>query len=452
MSGIRLSRRQLLRSGGGVAAVGSGFTPGAISGITSAQNDGWTASVATWNLGLGADFLSVARGDAETPIPERVGTLYRQVVDSRPQARMNAVAAALARERPDVVGIQEAVIVRRGPRSGGAVDDPDAGTVVADYLADLRDALADRGSPYRVESTVTNADLKFPGRIDGAAADVRVTDRDALLIRADADIAVEEVTTGTYDASLTVPIDADRSFEIRRGYAAATMQTSGEVLSAVTTHLEAALADIRVAQTTELASVVAGRPSPGVVLGDLNSAPSGRDDGGSAKTAMPDTNGTATPEADDSAPQDAYRVLTGDLADPVDPEDWDGTDADGAGTCCRPDSLRPPDADGLTRQIDHVLVDGLRAQRSRRLGTAAVSVDDGTEVWPSDHAGVLVELVPKSVPTATTASTTAETPTATPSAVPTTAASTTATGTPGFGVPAALAAVCAGAWAVLHRR
>ena len=450
MSGDRVTRRQMLRAGGVAAGIGS--LPAVGAAATGAEHDDSIATVATWNLGLGADFLSIARADAGASVPERVGTLYSQVLDSRLQERMNAVAASLSEAEPDVVGVQEAALVRRGPRTGGAVDDPDAETVVVDFLASLRTALSDRGVPYRPVSVATNADVEFPGRVDSEAIDVRLTDRDALLIRADADIAVEEVTTGTYDASLTVPIDADRSFEIRRGYAAATMQTSGEVLSAVTTHLEAALADIRVAQATELASVVAGRPSPGVVLGDLNSAPSGRDDGGSAKTAMPDTNGTATPEADDSAPQDAYRVLTGDLADPVDPEDWDGTDADGAGTCCRPDSLRPPDADGLTRQIDHVLVDGLRAQRSRRLGTAAVSVDDGTEVWPSDHAGVLVELVPRSVPTATTASTTAETPTATPSAVPTTAASTTATGTPGFGVPAALAAVCAGAWAVLHRR
>lgn len=450
MSGIRLSRRQLLRSGAGVAAVGSGFVPGAMSGITSAQNDGWTASVATWNLGLGADFLSVARGDAETPIPERVGTLYRQVVDSRPQARMNAVAAALARERPDVVGIQEAAIVRRGPRSDGAVDDPDAGTVVADHLADLRDALADRGSPYRVESTVTNADLEFPGRIDGAAADVRVTDRDALLLREDADIAVEGSETGVYDASLTLPVGAGRRVAVPRGYVTARLTIRGRPLAVATTHLEAALEDIRRTQAGELSSVVASLPSPTVVLGDLNSAPDA-----DTRTETAATAGTSTDAG--AGPTNAYEALTAEFDDAVAPEAWAGVAEHGAGTCCRPASLRPPDPDGLSRRIDHVLVEGLRASGSRRLGVEPTTPDDtDASVWPSDHAGVLAELVPASdTPTGTTVrSTDRATDAATDSEPPATptAGTTTATGTPGFGAPAALVALWVAVGAALRRR
>lgn len=449
MSGIRLSRRQLLRSGAGVAAVGSGPVPGAVSAVTGAQDDGWTASAATWNLGLGADFLSVARGDADTPVAERVGTLYRQVVDSRPQARMDAVAAALAREQPDIVGIQEAAIVRRGPRSGGAVDDPDAGTVVADYLADLRTALADRGSPYRVESTVTNADLEFPGRIDGAAADVRVTDRDALLLREDAEIAVEASETGVYDASLTLPVGAGLTVEIPRGYVTARLIIRGRPLAVATTHLEAALEDIRQTQAGELSSVVASLPSPTVILGDLNSGPGADTGTETAATA-------GTPAGADVGPNNAYGTLTAEFDDAVAPEAWAGVPEHGAGTCCRPASLRPPDPDGLSHRIDHVLIEGLRASDSRRLGVEPTTPDGAdTPVWPSDHAGVLADLAPASNTPSTTARSTDGTEEVTtgsePPATPTTGTST-ATGTPGFGAPAALVALWVAVGAALRRR
>ena len=449
MSGIRLSRRQLLRSGAGVAAVGSGFVPGAASAVTGTQDDGWTTSAATWNLGLGADFLSVARGDADTPVAERVGTPYQQVVDSRPQARMDAVAAALAREKPDVVGVQEAAIVRRGPRSNTAVDDPDAGTVVADFLADLRTALADRGSPYRVESTITNADLEFPGRIDDAAADVRVTDRDALLLREDAEIGVEGSETGVYDASLTLPVGAGRTVEIPRGYVTARLTIRGRPLAVATTHLEAALEDIRQTQAGELSSVVEALPSPTVVLGDLNSAPDADTRTETAATAE-------TPTRADAGPMNAYGTLTAEFDDAVTPEAWAGVPEHGVGTCCRPASLRPPDPDGLSHRIDHVLIEGLRASGSRRLGVEPTTPDGAdTPVWPSDHAGVLADLAPASNTPSTTVRSTDGTGTVTtasePPATPTTGTST-ATGTPGFGAPAALVALWVAVGAALRRR
>lgn len=397
-------------------------------------------TAATWNLGLGADFLSIARAETDASVPERVGTLYGQVTDSRPQERMDAVAASLSRTRPDIIGVQEVALVRRGPRTDETIDDPDAGTVVVDLLASLRASLEERNVPYRPVSIATNADLEFPGQVDGEPVDVRLTDRDALLIRADAGISVEGTTTGVYDASLTLPIDRAQTVEIPRGYAAATFRVSGESMTAVTTHLEAALDDIRAAQAAELASVVASRPSPTVLLGDLNSGPAagnGRTPRDGESTAG---SGTGTPVEDNTRSQTAYGRLTAGLTDPIDPEGWAGTTDHDTGTCCRPESLRPPDPDGLPQRIDHVLVDGLQAADSRRLGTEPASPGGETEVWPSDHAGVLAELVPKSeTATATavdtTASDTGSTAPGTPTAVP-----TTATRTPGFGVIAALAA------------
>lgn len=443
MSERRLSRRGLLRSGVGIVAIGSApGVAGARASAAAPQHDGWTPVVATWNLGLGAEFLSVARGDAETPVAERVGTLYRQVLDSQPRARMGAVAAALAREQPDVVGVQEAALVRRGPRSGGAVDDPDAETVAVDHLDALLSGLDGRGSPYRAVSVATNADLELPGRVDGEPADVRVTDRDVLLVREAGDVAVDEAGAGRYDASLTLPVGADRTVEVPRGYATARLDLRGRPLAAVTTHLEAGLDGIRRSQAEELASVAASLPSPTVVLGDLNSGPGGREPGTGTGTGEGTENadGSETRTDPGGSPTGAYGTLTTTFDDAADPDTWPGLSAHGPGTCCRPGSLRPPDAGGLSRRIDHVLIDGLRASGSRRLGVEPTSVEGAeTAVWPSDHAGVLAELTPPSeTPTETTTATRSDTATA---ASTTESGTSTATGASGFGPAAALLAL-----------
>ena len=450
MNGDRATRRRVLRTG--AAAIGGGSLLRAAGDASAAreQQGRPTVTAATWNLGLGADFLSVARAETDEPVPERVGTLYEQVIDSQPQARMDAVAASLSETRPSIVGVQEAALVRRGPRSDAAIGDPDAETVVVDLLASLRAALAERNVPYRPVSIATNADLEFPGRIDGEPVDIRLTDRDALLIRADAEIPVEGTTTGVYDASLTLPIDRTQRVEVPRGYAAATFRVNGDAMSVVTTHLEAALDDIRVAQAAELVSVVGSRPPPAILLGDLNSGPAegnGRTPRNGESTGRPET-----PVQDNTRSQTAYDRLTARLTDPVDPEAWAGTADHGTGTCCRPESLRPPDPTGLSRRIDHVLVDGLQGLDSRRLGTEPASTGGETAVWPSDHAGVLAELGPAAETATATAvdTTTAETgrtASETPTAVP-----TTATQTPGFGVVAALVAFGVAVRAVLRDR
>ncbi|MFD1597665.1 endonuclease/exonuclease/phosphatase family protein [Halobellus rarus] len=433
MDDATFSRRRLLRTGSRALAsaslLGGGAAPIAASATADTEAgaavDGVT--VATQNLGLGADFLSIARADTDASIPERVGSLYAEVRDGRPEARMGAVADALARTKPDVVGLQEAAIVRRGPRSGNVPEDPDAEDVVVDFLAALEAALEERGAPYSPIAVATNADLEFPGRVGDDAIDVRLTDRDVILVREDSGVSVGETRTAIYDESLTLPIGAERTVEIERGYALATLRAEARPMTVVNTHLEAGLESIRAAQATELADALSDVSGPVVLLGDLNDGPSG---------AEPD-DGTA----DES--EGAYETLTATLSDAV--------DGDVGGTCCRPASFRPPDENGLTRRIDHVLVDGFERTDSRRLGVETFATDDGTELWPSDHAGVLVELS-----TASDEPTTRESPSSgsnrtisgqpgestEPTGGPADSEGTsTATDTPGFGVGTAATAL-----------
>ncbi|WP_256287885.1 endonuclease/exonuclease/phosphatase family protein [Halobellus inordinatus] len=473
------TRRGILRVGGGSLAATTLLASGAAerslataspdteSGATGARavaSDGdLSVSIATQNLGLGADFLSIARDNDEATVPERVGALYTDVRKSRPRERMVAIAQELTQRRPAIVGVQEAAIVRRGPRTGNDPESPDADGIVFDFLDALRAALRARETPYRPVAVATNADLEFPGRVDGEAIDVRLTDRDAILVREDADVTVQDTSTATFDASLTLPLSAERSVEIERGYARADLRVAGEPLSVLNTHLESALESVRTAQATEFASAVDAGSTPLVALGDFNDGPDGE--------------------------RDAYEILTETLSDVA----VEGTSATGetaangstaatpeariSGTCCRPSSLRPPDEDGLTRRIDHVFVDGIRASHVRRFGVEAVDVDGATRRWPSDHAGVLAALTtaPAETPTATedatatvegtvaNGSATSESAPTSPQTVEPTAKSAEAGGdtrsstsaeNPGFGVVAALSALVGGAAgaALLDRR
>jgi hypothetical protein len=245
-----------------------------------------------------------------------------------------------------------------------------------------------------------------------------------VLVRADADVAVESTAGATYDASLTLPVGGDRTVEIERGYARADLRIEGASATILNTHLASGLADVRTAQARELAATVESLSGPLVVLGDLNDEPSR-------------TGETPTPDGSDSADAGAYGLLTERLTD--------APRAAGAtgGTCCRPSALRPPDDDGLSQRIDHVLVRGLRATSAERFAVDPIEgASDGSGLFPSDHAGVRVGLT--SAP-ATPSTSTTDTPDprttddATTDAEP--AASTTATGTPGFGPLSALVAV-----------
>ncbi|MFB6250135.1 MAG: endonuclease/exonuclease/phosphatase family protein [Halobellus sp.] len=358
----------------GAGASLRGVGTAAATAIPERDADGTalTTTVATQNLGLGAGFLSIASDDSDASIPERVGSLYNTVRASEPHARLAALADELARASPTILGVQEAAVVRRGPRSGGAPTDPDAESVVFDFLAILREALADRGTPYRLIATTTNVDLELPARADGNRIDVRLTDRDALLVRGDADVEVESAAAATYDASVTLPIGGDRTVEIERGYARADLRFEGASVTVLSTHLASGLKSVRTEQARELAETVESLSGPLVVLGDLNDPPD---------AAVP----TATPDGNESTDAGAYGVLTGTLTDAARAAGVTG------GTCCRPSSLRPPDEDGLTQRIDHVLVRGVRATSAERFAVEPTeSASDGSGLFPSDHAGVLV--------------------------------------------------------------
>src|SRR3954452_8760570 len=113
-------------------------------------------TVMTRNVYFGAD---LAPAIAARTVPELIGAathIFGVVQASNIPARAAAIAAEIADARPDLVGVQEAVLWRSQFPADFAPA-PNATHVEFDYLQLLLDALAARGAPYAVVAVhVTN--------------------------------------------------------------------------------------------------------------------------------------------------------------------------------------------------------------------------------------------------------------------------------------------------------
>lgn len=401
--GTGVTRREALRAAGGLV-VGGAFAS------TPVRAQSPAVTVATRNCYLGADLFRLLAVRSATDLRSTVGQLVTQIRRSHVEARLDAIAAELERTAPDLVGLQEVALVRiQRPSDYRETTEPNAETVAYDFRDLLVSAIESRGLPYRVVAEVTNADLELPGTVDGEpsetsrdaggagdeeAIDVRLTDRDLLLARETA--TTGDPVTRTFDASLTLPVSEEETITIDRGYGVVDATVGDLDLTVCNTHLESVSSDARVEQVAELRRALAAREGPVVVAGDLNSGP--------------------------NASPTAYDRLGEAYVDPVPRVREDPTTVN---TCCHATGLRNESA-SLDSRIDHVLFRGpLRATGVTRVGAdparrVAVETESGTErLWPSDHAGVVVDFVPGEAPTATgTEPTTTTRPTATATPTP----------------------------------
>jgi hypothetical protein len=373
-----VSRRSVLRAvgtatgaGALVGSAGRGAARGRIDGGSPSTRLQRRIRVATRNLGLGARLYGFVDTETRSIDAETVYGRYQQVRASAPAARMRAMAAGVADDLPAVVGLQEAARVRRGPDDGGA--EPDAGTTVFDFLALFRDGLAreldryDFDIGYELAAVSDNVDEEFPAEgPDGERFDVRLSDRDAVLVRDD--LTVEGTETGTFGLNVSAPLDDGTQVSVDRGYALAVVAATGAPFTFATTHLAVGSRVVREAQAAELSAVLADRESV-VLAGDLNTTPGG----------------------DRSATY--RRLVDGGLTDA-----WAAT-RDGPGpTCCQNPQLRN-DGSRLGIRIDHVMTGGAAtplAVRRRGVGPerriTASTPDGEAELWPSDHAGVVADV------------------------------------------------------------
>lgn len=379
-----VSRRSVLRAAGGAAGV-AGLTAAtgtaAAGTATGRQSDGrWSAPlprnvrVVTRNLGVGARLYGFVDTNSLDIDPLQVYERYRQLRTSAPGTRMRAIACGLADELPAVVGLQEVARVRRGPSDYTGGSDPNARREMYDFLDLLTTALDDEldrydfDVGYEVAAVSRNLDEEFPAESpDGERFDVRLTDRDVVLVRDDLD--VRRTDDGSYSLNVRATLDDGTRVSVTRGWALATVELADARFTFVTTHLAVASRLVREVQATELAGVVGRREGPVLLAGDLNTTPVG-------------DQSAAYERLVDGGLRDVSAAVTDDLGP----------------TCCQGELLRNQRS-RLGIRVDHVMSAGpVVPLAARRTDTdpedrvAAVTPDGEVRLWPSDHAGVVADV------------------------------------------------------------
>jgi endonuclease/exonuclease/phosphatase family metal-dependent hydrolase len=358
-----------------------------------ASGDPRTVTVMTRNIYLGGNInrpIQAALGRTG-----RAGVLalghanheLREVVartDFRTRSKL--LAAEIEATRPDLIALQEVALWRHGPIQLDNVGRPDATQVDYDFLAMLLADLANRGVRYEVVHVQQLSDVEAPAFTGnpytgtaGSAADVRLTDRDVILVRSEAGLRIEASGGGQYQQRFEVQL-GDTTFPFVRGYAWADVAVGSARVRFVNTHLESQSAQLARAQAEEMLMGPAGDPSlPTVIACDCNSNPASL----AARYSVPIGSGAA------------YRLITHghgytDL--------WLQEEGrDGPGNTARLDELVNDETADFERRIDLVLARSVTpgqivANRAEVTGDELSDRDPISTLWPSDHAGVVVEL------------------------------------------------------------
>jgi len=349
----------------------------------SARGSNDALTVATRNLYLGGDIDRILNAPAPEAIPLLAMETWMEIQTSRFPERARAMAREFATNPPHVIGLQEAPLFRIQAPGDAHLGNPVAATDVAmDFLEILMAAFAAEGLEYRVATMIENADVELPMVVGPptepggppALADIRFTDRDAILVRADVDLKATDAANFT--AIVGFAVAGAIPIELKRGWTKVTFEFGKKEYHLVNAHLEIQrFAPVQEAQMAELLGLLADVVEPVFLVGDLNS----------------DADGSQT--ASYAMARDAGFL-----------DSWDTRKNREPGqTCCYHKDLTGG-LDKMTERIDFVLYrdPDHKSGKSKKgkhkiagkveaelLGAGA---DDLTEsgLWPSDHRGLRV--------------------------------------------------------------
>ena len=264
--------------------------------------------VMTRNLYLGASLTGVIGARSLQEVVGNGTVAWSIARASDIPGRMQAIADEIAAAQPDLVGLQEVTLWRTqfpsdAQMTGGA---PNATTVAYDFLELLLDALAERGEEYVVAATVTNFDAEVPTITAGDPrfTDVRLTDRDVILARADLETR-NAISEQQFQTRIPLMLGGAMPVVIPRGWTSVEAKFRGEWFRFVNTHLEvespASFGQVQVAQANELRQLLAAESLPVILVGDINSDALG---GGTASYALLRTAGGFSDAWSDANPED----------------------------------------------------------------------------------------------------------------------------------------------------
>jgi endonuclease/exonuclease/phosphatase family metal-dependent hydrolase len=316
--------------------------------------------VMTRNLYQGTNFQEVLAAPNPGAFVAAVSLTYQNILDTKPIERAAAVALEIQRERPDLVGLQEASILRKG-----------AGiptTVVVDQLDSLLSELADLGDPYNVIAIVPGIDVTAPSTL---GFNVRLTLRTVIIARAESEneggIDLSNVQVQNYATNLQFPTAVGPILNLR-GWASVDVEIGTSAFRFITTHLEAGqVPAVQLAQAAEaIHSAVNSTTLPIVFLGDFN----------------------ATGDSGQDPTFPTYQsLINAGLADAWPPKHGRATGL----TCCQDADLLNTTSK-LFQRVDLILLRGKIGVRDIHLIGNTPAVGEPFGLWPSDHAGVVATL------------------------------------------------------------
>jgi hypothetical protein len=351
----------------------------AVAGLDAAAGSGPGITVMTYNVYYGTDaepLLAVTNPD---DIPFVAAGIWALEDTTNFPERAGALAAEIAKQRPHLVGLQEAALWRiQSPSDFGATPATD---VVYDFLALLVDSLAAHGQSYVVAAANATTDIELPVFVglDGSTPlfdDVRLTDRDAVLVRGD--VAWSNAQSDKFDKYIDL-----LGSGVYEGWASVDATIDGRTYRFVSAHLEFQEAEpIQVLQAQELIDLLEDETRPTILVGDFNSDASGLN------------------PAKETA---SYGMLT----DAGFVDSWNRSGYSTAGlTCCQDKDLLNPFGT-FGERVDIIFTRNMPLQTpagtllsSRQLVGDRPGDRTISGLWPSDHAGVVATfLVPPVAPT-----------------------------------------------------
>jgi len=309
-------------------------------------------SILNWNLYLGADVSRVLGADPAL-LPNKVSAAREIVNATNFRSRAKTIAAAIYREQPDVVALQE--VCRWSSLYRLPLEEEFAPEVVEhDFLEILLDELKARGERYFTAARSRGIDVLLPA---AHGPDIRLEDSLVLLLRsgqAGSKLKWRKPRTGRFTSNLRVTLDGE-AFEINRGWASVDLLSGEQPVRIITTHLEYFSSAVQPAQLVEILNGPASVPSPVILTGDFNARP------GSPTWQTLKSSGCS----------DAWEVA-----------------GDGPGyTAGQQENLRNVEST-LSERIDWIMCRGpVRVLQTSLVGGKDTDRPSGG-MWPSDHAGI----------------------------------------------------------------
>jgi endonuclease/exonuclease/phosphatase family metal-dependent hydrolase len=299
-------------------------------------------------------------------IPGAVTEVWAKVRATGFPERARALALEIDRMRPDLIGLQEAVIYRSQFPADSLGPSPTQATHVEyDVVALLQDALSDLGRRYAVVAVSDGFDVELP-RVRSVEPleleDIRLTEREVILASSERHaLELSHAEAGHFETN------RDLGFAVvRRGWASVDAKIHGERFRFVTTHLEADSERVRMLQSDELRDGPANTRLPLVLLGDFNSS------------ALLDETPAAHLDLLSSGLRDAWSLA--------------GRGEPGH-TCCHDELLVAPIPFAASRErIDLILLSPDFEVLSVDVVGDEPSDRTPAGLWPSDHAGVVAKL------------------------------------------------------------